>query len=77
MASASLGVADLAGFVDLFRGEADVLDRGRLNVPGRNITLLPLAGDFAPFLRRIAFVGAAFLRQVTTWRLRKRWREGR
>ena len=75
MASASLGVADLAGFVDLFRGEADVLDRGRLNVPGRNITLLPLAGDFAPFLRRVVFVGAAFL--SSTLAISGVWRERR
>ena len=47
--------------MDLFAGETDIFDGGRLNVSVWNITRLPCAGDLAPLLRRVVLIRETML----------------
>jgi len=62
---ALLRVADRAGFVDFFAGQADIGGRRfpafRLGTPGP-LRSVPALGYLAPFLRRVVFVCKAALR---------------
>ena len=65
-------VADRAGFVDFFAGQADVGGRRFPGVPlgnaGTIAKRIPALGYLAPFLRRVVFVCKAALRGgVTTF----------
>ena len=59
-------VADRAGFVDFFAGQADVGGRRFPGVPLGNAETIakriPAPGYLAPFLRRVVFVCKAALR---------------
>jgi hypothetical protein len=59
-------VADRAGFVDFFAGQADVGGRRFPGVPlgnaGTIAKRIPALGYLAPFLRRVVFVCKAALR---------------
>jgi hypothetical protein len=59
-------VADRAGFVDFFAGQADVGGRRFPGVPlgnaGTIAKRIPAPGYLAPFLRRVVFVCKAALR---------------
>ena len=48
-------VSELAGFVDVFRGQADISD-GRQNIPIRNVYRFTSSCQFAPVNRRITFI---------------------
>ena len=59
-------VADRAGFVDFFAGQADIGGRRFPGVPlgnaGTIAKRIPALGYLAPFLRRVVFVCKAALR---------------
>jgi hypothetical protein len=56
-----LGVADDAGFMDVFAGKTDFSDGGWSDIFLWNITFVSVPTHFAPFLRSIIFVGESAL----------------